>query len=288
MMLGRSGATCWLLVALFLGLLASGVVACEARSSQRSASIELPASDGWIAAKPVRDAGTWDIYPPILFDGAVYLPGWSFDPIPDEIVLPLNPGSVRVLKALDYDGIGNWSIDDFAHFRIIDRGSRASGVGYDIGTAELLTAAPLLVGNYPVTVSVSDTVGLTSSKTILVVVTLASGIPFLAIVCGLAALVVGVPLGSVATVRHRRRIESLKSEPAGGGVLLEETAAGGQVSGRVSEPSVLRMKRQDYRLPRRCPDCGAPVIWDDIEWVGPLQAKCRYCGAPLEATLKGV
>jgi len=37
------------------------------------------------------------------------------------------------------------------------------------------------------------------------------------------------------------------------------------------------------RLPNRCPSCGAPVEQEHVDWVGPLEAVCGYCGAPIKA-----
>jgi hypothetical protein len=235
---------------------------------------------------------TRDIDLVLLFDGSVqsnYPFGPAFPPIPDEIVLPLNPGEVRLLKVLTYHGVADWSVNDTVHFCLIYLGSQASGMGYDIGAARLVTVGLLLVGNYGVKVSVTNTEGTLDWEDFTVVVTFASGIPSFAIVCGLAALVVGLPLWSVAVMQRKRRTQLLRPELAGkGGVLLEETAAQTPVSLKTSEPSIMPVSRRDYRLPRRCPDCGAPVIRNEVEWVGPSEAKCSYCGAVLEATLKRV
>jgi hypothetical protein len=42
------------------------------------------------------------------------------------------------------------------------------------------------------------------------------------------------------------------------------------------------------RLPERCPSCGAAVSQEGIDWVGPLEAKCSYCGATLRATFESL
>lgn len=39
-------------------------------------------------------------------------------------------------------------------------------------------------------------------------------------------------------------------------------------------------------LPTNCRHCKAPLIWEDVDWVGPLQAKCPFCGQVVEARLK--
>ncbi|TFG34082.1 hypothetical protein EU527_05210 [Candidatus Thorarchaeota archaeon] len=42
------------------------------------------------------------------------------------------------------------------------------------------------------------------------------------------------------------------------------------------------------RLPERCPSCGATISQEGIDWTGPLEAKCSYCGGPLRATFERV
>ena len=38
-----------------------------------------------------------------------------------------------------------------------------------------------------------------------------------------------------------------------------------------------------YQVPSTCPSCGAGISNDEVDWIGPLQAKCPYCGATFEA-----
>ncbi|MBD3157295.1 MAG: hypothetical protein GF309_00775 [Candidatus Lokiarchaeota archaeon] len=45
---------------------------------------------------------------------------------------------------------------------------------------------------------------------------------------------------------------------------------------------------QTVRLPERCPSCGASLSHESIDWVGPLEAKCSYCGATVRATFEEV
>jgi len=40
------------------------------------------------------------------------------------------------------------------------------------------------------------------------------------------------------------------------------------------------------RLPEKCPSCGASISQEGIDWVGPLEAKCTYCGSTLRATFE--
>ncbi len=35
------------------------------------------------------------------------------------------------------------------------------------------------------------------------------------------------------------------------------------------------------RLPDRCYNCGAPLSPQDVEWIGPDQAKCSHCGSTM-------
>jgi len=42
------------------------------------------------------------------------------------------------------------------------------------------------------------------------------------------------------------------------------------------------------RLPDKCPSCGAAISQEDIDWTGPLEAKCNYCGGTLRAKFEKV
>ncbi|MGY5855692.1 MAG: hypothetical protein RTS72_03775 [Candidatus Thorarchaeota archaeon] len=42
------------------------------------------------------------------------------------------------------------------------------------------------------------------------------------------------------------------------------------------------------RLPDKCPSCGASISHEGIDWTGPLEAKCNYCGGTLKATFETI
>ncbi len=42
------------------------------------------------------------------------------------------------------------------------------------------------------------------------------------------------------------------------------------------------------RLPTTCPNCSAAISQEKIDWVGPLEAKCNYCGATVRAKLENM
>ncbi len=42
------------------------------------------------------------------------------------------------------------------------------------------------------------------------------------------------------------------------------------------------------RLPDRCPSCNASLSPEGIDWVGPLEARCNYCGATVKARFESV
>ena len=44
-----------------------------------------------------------------------------------------------------------------------------------------------------------------------------------------------------------------------------------------------RGSKSIYQVPPHCPSCGADINTEDVDWVGPLQAKCPYCSATIEA-----
>ena len=42
------------------------------------------------------------------------------------------------------------------------------------------------------------------------------------------------------------------------------------------------------RLPDKCTSCGAAISHEGIDWTGPLEAKCNYCGGTLKATFETI
>ena len=42
------------------------------------------------------------------------------------------------------------------------------------------------------------------------------------------------------------------------------------------------------RLPTTCPNCSAAISQEKIDWVGPLEAQCNYCGATVRAKLENM
>jgi hypothetical protein len=42
------------------------------------------------------------------------------------------------------------------------------------------------------------------------------------------------------------------------------------------------------RLPEKCPSCTAALSHEGIDWTGPLEAKCNYCGGALRATFENI
>ncbi|MFW9804214.1 MAG: hypothetical protein ACFFFC_16255 [Candidatus Thorarchaeota archaeon] len=42
------------------------------------------------------------------------------------------------------------------------------------------------------------------------------------------------------------------------------------------------------RVPSKCPNCGALLSQSDIQWVGPLEAKCNYCGSSVRAQFERI
>ena len=49
-----------------------------------------------------------------------------------------------------------------------------------------------------------------------------------------------------------------------------------------AEAQALEEKRATI-LPDKCPNCGSPATMENVEWIGPLSAKCSFCGTVLTA-----
>jgi hypothetical protein len=42
------------------------------------------------------------------------------------------------------------------------------------------------------------------------------------------------------------------------------------------------------RLPEKCPSCNAGLSHEGIDWTGPLEAKCNYCGGTVRASFERI
>ncbi|TFF96461.1 hypothetical protein EU546_01360 [Candidatus Thorarchaeota archaeon] len=71
-----------------------------------------------------------------------------------------------------------------------------------------------------------------------------------------------------------RRAPSIRSD--------QYTTYSGDSMGDTYTP-VGRQERSLYQIPSRCPSCGASISTEEVDWVGPLQAKCPYCNATMDA-----
>jgi hypothetical protein len=48
------------------------------------------------------------------------------------------------------------------------------------------------------------------------------------------------------------------------------------------------VEMKTVRLPDKCPSCGASLSPEGIDWVGPLEARCNYCGGTVKAHFESV
>jgi hypothetical protein len=42
------------------------------------------------------------------------------------------------------------------------------------------------------------------------------------------------------------------------------------------------------RVPKKCPNCNAALAQSGLDWTGPLEARCNYCGSTVQATFERV
>jgi hypothetical protein len=51
---------------------------------------------------------------------------------------------------------------------------------------------------------------------------------------------------------------------------------------------VIEFRTREYihQVPAVCPTCGAALSNESVNWVGPMEAECDYCGARLETEKK--
>ncbi|MGD0003140.1 MAG: hypothetical protein ABSE06_02795 [Anaerolineaceae bacterium] len=56
----------------------------------------------------------------------------------------------------------------------------------------------------------------------------------------------------------------------------------GKQVGSLPQPQVQPQAPGQQRLPPTCPQCGAPVRGDEVDWINQYSAECIYCGAVIQ------
>ena len=98
----------------------------------------------------------------------------------------------------------------------------------------------------------------------------------------LAVILIPICIGCVVgTIRDRREGESYESISIEAPIHVIPEKYQESVRYDGSETTTVR-------LPLKCPSCGAEVSFEGIDWVGPLEAKCSYCGGTMRATFERV
>jgi hypothetical protein len=68
-------------------------------------------------------------------------------------------------------------------------------------------------------------------------------------------------------------------------IIYRAAKAGQQAHGIYEVPTVpAKPERHILRetLPTKCPQCLGPISYEKVDWVGPRQAQCPYCGHVVE------
>ncbi|TFF91719.1 hypothetical protein EU546_08250 [Candidatus Thorarchaeota archaeon] len=100
---------------------------------------------------------------------------------------------------------------------------------------------------------------------------------------GIGAVIIFVVI-IAAIARTYFRSKEPKREPKMQVVQAPQRAIPQRYQSRTEFDDGLRM----VRLPQECPKCSAPLSSESIDWVGPLEAKCSYCGATVRARFEKI
>ena len=88
----------------------------------------------------------------------------------------------------------------------------------------------------------------------------------------------GIPLLILAALFFVNAMKQKETKSTGSRDDLNHGTATGE------RPTIVQVDRRIvYQVPSKCPECGGSLRNEEVDWVGPLQAKCPFCRTTVEA-----
>ena len=101
-----------------------------------------------------------------------------------------------------------------------------------------------------------------------------------AILLSILAVILPLICGGLACRRSRRRVSKIQD------TILVDAPMHAIPKEHYESVQTHGSQTTTVRLPLKCPSCGAEVSHESVDWVGPLEAKCSYCGGTMRATFE--
>lgn len=111
-----------------------------------------------------------------------------------------------------------------------------------------------------------------------------------AILLSILAVVLPLICGGLACRRSRRRVSSLSRRGVSSiqDTILVDAPIHAIPKEHHDSTQTHGSHTTTVRLPLKCPSCGAEVSHEGVDWVGPLEAQCSYCGGTMRATFERI
>ena len=71
-------------------------------------------------------------------------------------------------------------------------------------------------------------------------------------------------------------------------IIIKSSPSMGQRFMFTAQPRTRVEKDYIHEIPDTCKNCKASISTEDVDWVGPLSAKCPYCGATIQTERRRV
>ena len=101
-----------------------------------------------------------------------------------------------------------------------------------------------------------------------------------AILLSILAVILPLICGGLACRRSRRRVSKIQD------TILVDAPMHAIPKEHYESVQTHGSQTTTVRLPLKCPSCGAEVSHENVDWVGPLEAQCGYCGGTMRATFE--
>ncbi|TFG33335.1 hypothetical protein EU527_08210 [Candidatus Thorarchaeota archaeon] len=222
-----------------------------------------------------RREDPYSLYEPNLYQVSLDTGHWTvlidilnIDTSPEVNITVANDIDMLDIIAVSGSGWGNYPVVDF-------------NIESDNTTVYILVHENSLDGD---TIGVYDIGVYDDEHLVITATTTYQSQLFYQLIVALVVILVVILVVAAQVIRSRQQTNELSPQPKVQVIPAPQRAIPERYQSKTEVDDGLRM----VRIPTECPKCNAPLSHESIDWVGPLEAKCSYCGATVRAKFEKI